>query len=249
MPYRIDLQDARAGAWETLIDLGALDVEALGTGVAAIVPDSLPVEVVRAALAVDDFRVSQAAGRDDESVWRLSAGPATVAGIALKDSAAFGTGLHPTTTLCLDAIEMLTEHATPAGVLDVGTGSGILALSALRHGVVRAVALDVEPAALQAAAANARLNRLEDRLWLVRGGPDAVRGSWPLVLANIRAAELMSMASTLVRRVASRGYLVLSGIPQAVGPDVTRAYTRLGLVSHRALERGGWTLLVLRPSW
>ena len=169
--------------------------------------------------------------------------------LRIADRPAFGTGLHPTTALCLHILEDLLEGEVPARVLDVGTGSGILALAALRLGVLRAVGLDVDAGALRAAAENARLNALTDRLSLVRGGPDALRGSWPLVVANIRAAELMAMAPALAKRLASRGRLVLSGVARGVADDVERTYCRLGMTRIGVEERNGWTALVLRPSW
>jgi ribosomal protein L11 methyltransferase len=168
--------------------------------------------------------------------------------LRMIDSPAFGTGLHPTTALCLEAIEDLPDQR-PGRMLDVGTGSGILALAALRRGVSRAVGLEIDPGALRAAAENARINQMADRLSLIHGGIEAVSGSWPLVTANIRAAELIAMAPALARRVASKGRLILSGIPRSVTPDVEHAYRRLGMTRIGLDERGGWTALVFHPSW
>src|SRR5687767_15388722 len=116
------------------------------------------------------------------------------------DGPAFGTGLHATTELCLEALEHEVTAWRPARLLDVGTGSGILALAALRTGVPRVVAIDIDGAAIQVAAANARLNGLTSRFDLVHGGPDALSGTWPLILANVLAAPLIEMAPTLARR-------------------------------------------------
>ena len=140
--------------------------------------------------------------------------------LRLTDSAAFGTGLHPTTALCLEALAEALAVAVPESLLDVGTGSGVLALSALLQGVPSAVGLDIDADALATAAAHARLNNLAARLTLVRGGPEAVDGTWPLVFANVLAAPLMEMAPALVRRVGRRGQLVLSGLPRSVASDV-----------------------------
>ena len=263
MPYRIDLPDPPDHALDTLVSLGALDVEPAAGGLAALLPDAVSAERVAEALGVSDVRVSAAAGRDDESVWTLTprpvrirtlvivpaAEPASTGALRLVDGAAFGTGLHATTALCLEAIEDLLDVTVPDRILDVGTGSGVLSLAALRRGVRRAVALDIDAEALTVAAENARLNDLGERLWLVRGGPDAVRGAWPLVVANIRAAELMAMAPTLARLVASRGRLVLAGIPTSVAPDVQLVYRRLGMSLVSLAERDGWAALVCQPSW
>ena len=207
--------------------------------------------------------VSPAVGRDDGSVWILSPRPITVGRlrivpasydaapetVRLIDAPAFGTGLHPTTALCLEALEALVDGEPPESVLDVGTGSGILALAALARGVPRVLAIDIDPDALRAAAENAALNTLTSRLTLAAGGPGSVNGRWPLVLANVLAAPLIEMASALSRCVGHRGRLVLSGIPSSVEPDVHRAYRHLGMRRVEVLTRDGWVAVVFQASW
>ena len=141
--------------------------------------------------------------------------------LRLIDAAAFGTGLHPTTALCLEALEEAVQIAPPDGVLDVGTGSGVLALGALMMGVPRAHGIDIEDEALRVAAENARINALDQRLQLTRGGPEVVTGTWPLVLANVLPGPLIEMAPALVRRVGHHGQLVLSGIPRLSNTTLT----------------------------
>ena len=167
----------------------------------------------------------------------------------MVDAAAFGTGLHPTTALCLEVLDEEVQIAPPDAVLDVGTGSGVLALAALTLGVPRALAIDIDGEALRVAAENARLNALEERLQLALGGPDAVTGTWPLVLANVLPAPLIEMAPALVRRVGHHGQVVLSGIPSSAEREVEQAYGRLGMRRVRATSRAGWVALVLRASW
>jgi ribosomal protein L11 methyltransferase len=263
VPYRIDLPDPPDDALDILVSLGALDVELVTGGLAALLPDSVDAATVASALRVDTAVVSPAIGRDDGSTWVLSprvvrAGglllapahrPAPPGALRLCDGPAFGTGLHPTTVLCLEALDAALTIDVPASVLDVGTGSGVLALAALRRGVPDATGLDVDPGALHVATENARLNDLEGRLRLVEGGPDAVDGAWPLVLANVLAAPLIEMAPVLVRRVAHRGRLVLSGIPRSATSDVGRAYRRLGMRLVYSETRAGWTMLALDASW
>jgi len=251
VPYRIDLRSARGDALDRLIDLGALDVEPLpGSGLAAVMPDRVPPAEVARALGVDRVPVSPAVGRDDDSVWVLAPRPVRVgtATIAMVDSAAFGTGLHPTTALCLDALQDLVV-AAPERVLDVGTGSGVLALAALRLGAPRALGIDTDAESLQVAAENARLNGLDAQLDLAHGGPETVSGTWPLVLANVLAAPLIEMAPALVRRVGHHGRLVLSGVPESVEPDVSHSYRRLGMHRLDVRSRGGWVAIVLQASW
>jgi ribosomal protein L11 methyltransferase len=169
--------------------------------------------------------------------------------LRLTDSAAFGTGHHPTTALCVEALEEALTISIPDSVLDVGTGSGVLALAALMMGVPRAVGLDIDPDALQIAAEHARLNNLADRLQLVLGGPDVVGGTWPLVVANVLAAPLIEMAPVLVRRVASRGRLILSGISLSLESEVRLTYQRFGMRHVRSETRAGWVVLVAQASW
>jgi ribosomal protein L11 methylase PrmA len=252
VPYRVDLRAPLSGAAERLIELGALDVEPAPDGsLAAVMPDRVTPSQVTTALGLDHLSVSSAVGRDAGSVWVLRPPPLRVGRhtLTLIDSPAFGTGLHPTTALCLDALRDAIDAEPSANVLDVGTGSGVLALAALLLGVPHALGIDIDHEALRAAGANARLNGLEDRLQLVPGGPESLSGAWPLVLANVLAAPLIEMSPALVRRVSRRGALVLSGIPQGVQEDVDRAYTRLGMQRLRVTSRGGWVALTLRAGW
>lgn len=251
MPFRIDVAAPRAGAAESLIELGALDLDASEGSLAAILPDSVALDAVRTAVGQHDLRVTSARSRDDGSVWMLAPRPVRVGAVSivLHDSEAFGTGMHATTALCLEALQHLVSDHPPRAVLDVGTGTGVLALAALKLGAARAVGVDIDAAALESARANAELNGVADRLELRAGGPEAVSGSWPLVLANIRAAELMEMAPVLTRRVSSGGHLVLSGIPRAVAEEVAGSYVRLGMAAAGASHRDGWTGLIFRPTW
>jgi ribosomal protein L11 methyltransferase len=264
MPYRIDLCGGSNDALDRLVELGAIDAEGVqGSGIAALMPDSVAPEQVASALGLDDISVSPAVGRDAGSVWVLGPRPIRVGRIRivpanveaepgalrLVDAAAFGTGLHPTTALCLEALDEALQVAAPDAVLDVGTGSGVLALGALTLGVPRALGIDIDDDALRVAAKNARINAVEERLQLMRGGPGTVTGSWPLVLANILAAPLIEMAPVLVRRVGHLGRLVLSGIPASVEHDVDIAYRHQGMRRVGIKAKAGWIALVLQASW
>jgi ribosomal protein L11 methyltransferase len=264
VPYRVDVRKASHSALDRLIELGAIDAEQSENGeLAALIPDSVAPEQIASVLGIDGFTVSPATRRDEGSVWVLTQRPIQVGRIRivpsrfdaapdtvrLIDAEAFGTGLHPTTTLCLEALEEAMQSAIPHAVLDVGTGSGLLAIAALMQGVPQAVGIDLDDAALRVAAENARINGVGERLQLIRGGPVEVTGTWPLVLANVLAAPLIEMAPALVRRVGHHGQLVLSGIPRSVEQDVHDAYRRLGMQHVRVASRGGWVALVLQASW
>jgi ribosomal protein L11 methyltransferase len=263
MPYRIDISSPAQDALDRLVELGALDIEPVPGGLAAIIPDAVSSAAVAHALGVFNVRVSPAVSRDNGSVWMLN--PRTIrigsiliapteivappGALRLSGSSAFGTGHHPTTALCVEALEESLNLQVPGSVLDVGTGSGILALAALKLGVARAVGLDIDADALKIAEEHARLNNLADRLELVLGGPDAVAGTWKLVVANVLAATLMDMAPVLVRRVGSGARLILSGIPSSLESEVRQAYQRLGMRHIRSEMRDSWTVLVVQASW
>ena len=262
MPYRIDLYQPRDTAFDRLVELGALDIEPIDGGIAAIMPDS----VDAAALARDigaEARLTPARSRDDGSVWVVrpraiqigthriipAEWPPHPGAVRLLDGDAFGTGLHTTTALCGEALDDELAAAIPMGVLDVGTGSGILALAALCAGVPWAIAIDLDADAVRVAAQNARLNGLTARLGLVQCGPDALTGAWPLVLANVLAAPLIEMAPMLSRRVQRSGRLIVSGIRTSLAREVEHAYRRAGMQPVRAQSRHGWTALIFSASW
>ncbi len=133
--------------------------------------------------------------------------------VTLDPGMAFGTGTHGTTRLCLEFIA--ARYDAGAGVrkvLDVGTGSGILAIAAVALGAKSAVACDIDPVAVETAYTNAAINRCEDRIEVTLESLEKIKGSFDLVVANILAEENVRLASELCARVAPGGYLVLSGI-------------------------------------
>ena len=260
----MDVRTVDAHAFDRLVELGALDAESMPDGtIAALMPDGIAPELVASALGVADISVSPAESRDAGSVWilsprsthlgRLRLAPANSDAepgvLRLVDGAAFGTGLHPTTALCLEMLDQIVPSTPPETVLDVGTGSGVLALAALMLGVPRALGIDIDEQALRVAAENARLNGLDARLQFRHGGPEDVVGTWPLVLANVLAAPLIDMAPALVRRLGHHGQLVLSGIPSAVEQNVNHAYSRYGLRRIGIKSRAGWVAILLQTSW
>lgn len=257
------MKGAPADVLERLVALGALDVEAIGSEVAAVMPDAVAVERVVDVLETSQLRVSPALGRDDGSVWVLRPRPvrsgrllfvpaapdAPANALQLVDSAAFGTGLHPTTGLCLDLIQQVIEDLSPTSMLDVGVGNGILALAAIACGVERVTGVDIDAGALDAAQRNLALNGVSDRATLHRGGPEAATGTWPFIVANVLAAPLVDMAPVLVQRLAHRGRLLLSGIPESMSDEVIRVYRRLGLRHVDTQVRGGWSVVMLDATW
>ncbi|MCC6523438.1 MAG: 50S ribosomal protein L11 methyltransferase [Polyangiaceae bacterium] len=168
--------------------------------------------------------------------------------LELDPGRAFGTGLHATTSLCAAYLEERRTALVGQSVLDVGTGSGILALVALLLGAARATGLDVDPDALEVARENAARNAVGGGLALAPTPVADVAERFAFVVANIEARTLVALAPALVARLAPGGELLLSGVLAAERDEVAAAFTRAGLtlLATRARGDGGdaWTMLV-----
>lgn len=162
--------------------------------------------------------------------------------ITLDPGMAFGTGLHPTTRGCLALLQDV--EPMPRSVLDVGCGSGILALAALRLGAERAVGIDTDPQAVTAARENAARNGLAGR-FEVRAGtlPATPNERYGLVLANLVAAVLVDLATRLAEHLAPGGTLVASGIIEPRAPEVEGALHAAGLSLRERRDDGEWVSL------
>ncbi len=167
--------------------------------------------------------------------------------VELDPGMAFGTGLHPSTKLCVVALE--DAVAPGVEVLDVGTGSGILAIAAILLGATHVDAVDIEPVAVRSARENAERNGVADRIAVAEGSvdaaPDATR-VYPLVVANIIARILIDLASGIAAAVAPGGTLILSGVIENREDDVRQAYDALGLHFDRRSQIEDWVALRYR---
>ena len=157
---------------------------------------------------------------------------------------AFGAGDHPTTRLCLRALEALADtEGLPPRVLDVGTGTGVLALAAAALGAGRVDALDIDPFGYAACRRNARINGLEDAVRPVLLSLDLLEGSYPLVLANMVGSQILALAAELRAHTGPGGRLIASGFQVDEEPRVLEA---LGLAREQRSEEEGWVAWVLR---
>ena len=178
--------------------------------------------------------------------WMSSPHPERIA-ISLDPGMAFGTGTHPTTRLSLEAIE---RHLQPGfNVLDMGTGSGILAIAAAKLGAKYVLGLDTDPVAVQTASANASHNKVESMVAIGQGSLEACpsQPKFDLIVANILSKILLELLDEgLTKLVPNGGYLVLSGIldRQAASVGDSCQDRGLDLVDELALE--DWRALVFR---
>lgn len=163
--------------------------------------------------------------------------------IRLDPGLAFGTGTHPTTRMCLrwTAHQEQARRARWARVLDYGCGSGILAIGAALHGASGIDAVDIDPAAIEATRANALANGVA----LDAGLPDAARGTYALVYANILASPLKLLAPLLCGHVAAGGDLVLAGILDRQADELIAAYAPWLALQVTDTE-DGWILMTAR---
>jgi ribosomal protein L11 methyltransferase len=162
--------------------------------------------------------------------------------ILLVREPAFGMGSHPTTRLAAEAVERVCRARPQIEVLDVGTGTGILAIIALLSGARHATAIDIDPVAVAAARANAELNRVADRCSFSQSSLAELHGRFDLVVANLEAPVLLGLAPTLAKKLAPRARLVVTGLMLDRKDELL---ARLGLLLAHTQRDGEWCLLEL----
>ncbi len=216
------------------------------------------------ARAVHGGELSEIADEDWGESWKQGLGPLEVGRafvrpswvdapvppgmveIVLDPGMAFGTGTHPTTSLCLAALSDLLAARPGASVLDVGTGSGLLAIAAAKLGAGRVAANDNDPVAVEVARENAERNGA--MLELTGAAVGAIAGAFDLVVANILANTLVELAPDVAARVAPGGTVLLAGILVPQEDEVRAAYVAEGLRPTLERRDGEWCLLALeRP--
>ncbi len=170
--------------------------------------------------------------------------------IEIDPGMAFGTGGHETTRMCLKALLWILKRGrvkpSLACFLDVGTGSGVLAIAAKRLGVKKAAGIDIDRVALSVARRNARINKT--KVTISKKPLEEVSGRFSIVAANIISRELKRLAPALVKRVATGGWLVLSGILEHEKKDIIEMYSTLGLDYVKGYSRGEWAAAVFYSS-
>lgn len=172
--------------------------------------------------------------------------------LCIDAAMAFGTGHHGTTLGCLSALDALEQQGLHArNVVDIGCGTAVLAMAAAKLWPEPVRASDIDPVAVETAAANVKANGLEGRVLCLEAAGfahPALRGAAPfdLVFANILKAPLIALAPDMARFCAESGHVILSGILNTQADEVQAAYVSQGFTPEMRNEYGDWTTLVLR---
>jgi ribosomal protein L11 methyltransferase len=179
--------------------------------------------------------------------------PPNKLGIEIEAALAFGTGHHGTTRGCLLLLDEVLKAYLPRRVLDLGTGTGVLAIAAARALRIKVLASDIDPLSVRVAHENARLNRTGDLVETIQAvgfsAPQfAARGPFDLVLANILANPLRQMATAMAGHLAPSALVILSGLLPHQAQAVIAAYRSRGLVLNRHIQIEGWSSLLMRKS-
>jgi ribosomal protein L11 methyltransferase len=175
--------------------------------------------------------------------WDRAQAPAGKVCLVIEPKMAFGTGDHPTTSLCLQAVDEFLAARPGSSVLDVGTGTGVLAFAARKLGAGRTVGIDTDAHSVELAKEGALENGLQPEvdLELSDAALDEVAGTFDLVLANIVANTLIALAPALAKRTAGR--LVLSGVLVPQAELVSQAFVAEGMVAAGQTVQGEWIRL------
>jgi ribosomal protein L11 methyltransferase len=177
--------------------------------------------------------------------------PPNKLGIEIEAALAFGTGHHGTTRGCLLLLDQVLKAYRPRRVLDVGTGTGVLAIAAAKALRAAVLASDIDPLSVRVARDNARLNGSANWVTTIQAtgfsAPQfAIRGPFDLVLANILANPLRQMATDMAGHLVPSGLIILSGLLPHQAQGVIAAYRARGLVLQRQLRIEGWSSLLMR---
>lgn len=176
--------------------------------------------------------------------------PAGQTGVLIDAAQAFGTGHHATTTGCLVAIDQLVKRGTPMAMLDVGTGTGVLAIALAKHTRRVVMASDIDPISVKTARANARQNGVGGRVMLVTAaglGHRALRenGPYDLIVANILAGPLRALAKDIGAVARPGATIILSGLLVKQAARVISRYRAHHMVLKKRIVREEWATLVL----
>ena len=167
--------------------------------------------------------------------------------ITMDPGMAFGTGTHETTSLCLETLDSLVKGGER--VLDIGTGSGILAIAALKLGAAVAEGVDIDPMCVRTAGENARRNGVQDRFTVLVGDlSDKASGQYNIITANIVAAAILSLAPHVPALMAPGARFIASGIIDTRKDEVLTGLRAAGLEPVEVKEKRGWVCIICKAA-
>ncbi len=248
------------GQWQVTVHFnGAPDETQLRALVAVAAGNEAAAALGIAPLAETDWVAQSLAGLKPVRVGRFvvhgahdraSVGPNAIA-IEIEAALAFGTGHHGTTRGCLLALDALAKRGQPRRVLDIGTGSGVLAIAAAKLLRRPVVAGDIDCVAVATARGNARINRVAPAIHVIqaagaRGRAIAAQAPYDLIFANILLGPLVRLAVPIRALTAPRARIVLSGLLPSHANAALAAYRAQSLMLEQRIVRDGWVTLVLR---
>jgi len=214
-------------------------------GATGIAPTSIP-DVDWVARFREGFRPFRAGGFQIVPDWEAPpAGSTPDRVLRVLPARAFGTGTHESTRLCLAALESIAARRPLERVVDVGAGTGILAVAAARLGAREVTAIDIDPEAVDSAGLHAALNGVEIHLIRGDGGRPLASGRFDLVLANLTAPLLLERRDEIAALGARGGSVILAGFLREDATAIGAAYAALGTSEARA--DGEWAALVMGP--
>lgn len=251
-------EDADSGEWvfeattEMLPDLYAFEDLARATlgGEVDFAITPIDPEVNWVAKSLEGLQPVEAGGFYIYGSHEDAAPPPGTIPIRIDAAEAFGTGHHETTTGCLEAITMTLKRRRLGKMLDVGTGTGVLAIALAKRTHLHVLASDIDPVATRTTLQNARDNGVGPLLEAVTAAglahPVIARsGPYDLIVANILAGPLAALAPAIARAAARRATIILSGLLRSQAARIVAVYASQGIVLRRKLERGDWATLIL----
>jgi ribosomal protein L11 methyltransferase len=252
--YSILEEDEDRGLWRIdAFPVGAAEADRF----VAVLDGAGGLKVSREALADADWLAMALSGLPPVRAGRFfiygvhdrGRAPLNAVNLRIEAGAAFGTGHHGTTTGCLAAYDRLLKARRFERVLDVGAGTGVLAIAAARTGSARVLGTDIDPVSVRISRENAKVNKVGARFVHASGlGHAAIAGNAPydLVFANILARPLVSLAQDIRSALKPGGRAILSGLLRSQERYVRAAYLARGFRLDFALRRDAWATLVLR---
>ena len=169
--------------------------------------------------------------------------------VMLRPGASFGIGQHPTTRLAIQGIEYAIKtrvcDGASATMLDIGTGSGVLAITALKLGIDRAVGTDMDPCAITEAGENAKINSLSQRFTVMDIPAEEINGQFNLIAANLRYPTLARLCPYIASHIPENGAAILSGIREEEAEEIKSIYAKLNLECRWEAIENRWAGLVL----